>query len=189
MEKEIISLKGRLLLSMPTLNDPRFYHAVIFICAHDETGAMGIIINHPLPGMTMGDLFGELKFNAAQEDIAALPVLSGGPVETSRGFLLHTADFSLPGTIPVNEQFAVSSTTDALEAVAKGKGPKEMLFAVGYSGWGAGQLDEELHENAWIVLDANYELVFNTEIADKWDRAMSRNGIDPTRLSTDAGNA
>ena len=189
MEKKINSLKGKLLLSMPALGDPRFYHAVIFICAHDETGAMGIIINHPLPGMKMGDLFSELKFNVANNRIATLPVLSGGPVETARGFLLHTADFSLPGTIPVDEKFSVSSTTDALEAVAKGEGPKEMLFAVGYAGWGAGQLDDELHENAWMVLDASYELVFNTEIADKWDRAMARNGIDPARLSSDIGNA
>lgn len=189
MEKEIISLKGKLLLSMPTLNDPRFYHAVIFICAHDETGAMGIIINHPLPGMKMGDLFNELKFDVSDQRIGDTIVLSGGPVETSRGFLLHTSDFTLPGTIPVDDKFAISSTTDALQAVAEGKGPKEMLFAIGYAGWGAGQLDDELHENSWMVLDANYELVFNTEIADKWDRAMARNGIDPSRLSTDAGNA
>lgn len=189
MDKAINSLKGKLLISMPSLDDPRFYHAVIFVCAHDETGAMGLIINHPLPGMTLGDLFKELKFEAKDQTIKNSPVLSGGPVETSRGFVLHTVDFAQPGTIPVDEKFSISSTIEALQAVAEGKGPKEMVFAVGYAGWGAGQLDEELHENAWIILDASYELVFNTEISEKWERAMARNGIDPNRLSIESGTA
>lgn len=188
MDKQL-SLKGKLLLAMPNMSDPRFHKAVIFICSDDIQGAMGITINQPMANMNLGDLFDELKCKTVFESRAAVPVLAGGPVETTRGFLLHTRDYDSPETIRIDEKFAITATIESLQAFAEGKGPKDVIFALGYAGWGKGQLEQEILDNAWLVIDADYELIFNTEATDKWDRAMSRQGIDPLRLSGFAGHA
>lgn len=189
MEQNETSLKGKLLVAMPNMGDPRFHKTVIFICSHDENGAMGIVTNQVFPNMLLGELFEQIECNVLAPEKRELPVLSGGPVETSRGFLLHTTDYDSPETITVNEKFGVSGTIEALKSYGEGHGPRDMIFALGYAGWGKEQLDQEILDNSWLVVDADYELIFNTGIFDRWDRALSRHGIDPVRLSGSAGHA
>lgn len=189
MSNIIQNLTGKLLLAMPGMGDPRFSKAVIFICSHDGEGSMGLIINYPLPHLTLGQMFEQLNMTADATAPVSLPVLSGGPVEPSRGFMLHTSDFMQPDTISVLGKFGVSGTLDALKAAASGIGPKEMIFMLGYSGWGAGQLDQELQENAWMVTESDHELLFNTPLEDKWTRAMGRIGVNPSMLSSASGRA
>ena len=181
-------LTGKLLVAMPAVADPRFQKSVIFVTSHDADGAMGIVINQILPNMTLGDLFEQtgVKTDDSKKNI---PVMMGGPVEISRGFLVHTPDYSSAETIIVNDHFRVSATIEALQSFAEHDVPKDVVFALGYAGWGPNQLEEEVLENAWLIVDADYELIFNTRADDKWERAMSRHGIDPARLSGDAGHA
>jgi putative transcriptional regulator len=185
-------MAGRILLAMPGMADPRFHRAVIFVCAHDSNGAMGIVVNHRLPGLELHELMRQLQINPVITDAntgAGQPVMSGGPVETARGFVLHSPDFRQSDTIRINDSFSVTATVDALKAIATGKGPNAMLFALGYAGWGAGQLDKELQANAWLVADADPELIF-TAIPDlKWETAIRKMGIEPGMLSDVAGHA
>ncbi len=189
MDEQATSLKGKLLLAMPGMGDPRFHKTVIFMCSDNAEGSMGIILNQQLPGMVLGDLFTEIGIDVPADADSKQPVMMGGPVETSRGFLLHTMDYDSAETIRVNEKFGVSGTIEALKSYATGQSPRSVLFALGYAGWGPGQLSQEILDNAWLVVDADYELIFNTNITDRWDRAMTRHGIDPARLSGSAGHA
>lgn len=185
-------LSGKLLLAMPGMTDPRFARAVIFLCAHDANGAMGIVINQTMPDVKFGELLSQIKTSSPLElpkNIPAVPVMRGGPVEMARGFLLHGGDYKKPDTIKVDEQFGVTGTVDALKDIAAGKGPEKMVFALGYAGWSAGQLDKELQENAWLSIDADAEIVFKTPPKDKWDRAFKKLGVDPGMLSAAAGRA
>jgi putative transcriptional regulator len=185
-------LTGRLLLAMPSMGDPRFHKAVILLCAHDENGAMGLVINHMLPGLDMSELMKQLNIDPDSSLNAATsnaPVFSGGPVETARGFILHSNDFSEQDTIQVNENLSVTGTVDALKAIATGDGPDNMLFILGYAGWSPGQLDTEIHENVWLVADPDPELIFSPNIESKWDAAVKKLGIDPGMLSSTAGRA
>ncbi|MCB9988136.1 MAG: YqgE/AlgH family protein [Rhodospirillales bacterium] len=181
------SLTGKLLMAMPGIGDPRFDKAVIYICAHDQNGAMGLVINNTLEGMTLDILL--KQFDIQLEDEADIPVLEGGPVETARGFILHSPDFNLDDTVKVDERLSVTGTIDALRAVAKGDGPQKMLFILGYAGWGAGQLDQEIQQNAWLTADADCDLIFLTSPEEKWEAAVSMLGIDPAMLSHEAGRA
>lgn len=185
-------LAGRLLLAMPGMGDPRFSKAVIYVCAHDENGAMGLVINHTLPGIDLSQLLSQLNITVAEHvsnRAAKTPVLSGGPVETARGFVLHSNDFQQSDTICVDENFSVTGTIDALEAIATGRGPEEMLFILGYAGWSAGQLDSEIQENAWLVADPDHELIFSLMPDEKWEQAVQKLGVDPAMLSSAAGHA
>ena len=185
-------LTGRLLLAMPTLGDPRFYKAVIFMCAHDENGAMGLVINHILPGLDMGELFKQLNIEPNDnfsDKIKTAPVMSGGPVETARGFILHSNDFSQDDTIHIDENLSVTGTIDALKAIATGEGPEKMLFILGYAGWSPGQLDAEIQDNAWLIVDPDPALIFSDNYENKWDKAIDKLGIDPAMLSSAAGRA
>jgi putative transcriptional regulator len=183
-------LTGKLLLAMPGMGDPRFHRAVIFLCAHDANGAMGLVINHAMPGVDFDQLLGQLDIDAPGPRLpTGVQVLSGGPVETARGFILHSQEYLQKDTIRIGRTFGITGTIDALRAIAEGKGPKEMLFLLGYAGWGAGQLDRELQDNAWLVADAEADLIFNADADDKWDLAIRKMGIDPAMLSGDAGRA
>ena len=185
-------LAGKLLLAMPGMGDTRFYKSVIYICAHDDEGAMGLVINHPLESVAFDELLAELKITADIEvDLKALevPVLRGGPVEGARGFLLHSSDFKNPDTVKVDDQIFVTGTLDALKDVARGAGPERRLFVLGYAGWTAGQLDQELQQNAWLIVDADPDLVFDGEAEDKWERAVKKLGIEPSMLSASGGSA
>lgn len=190
-EKTPDRLAGRLLLAMPQMGDPRFHKAVIFVCAHDENGAMGLIVNHMLSGLELGELLKQMKIGseAALGKFANIPVMSGGPVESARGFILHSGDFKQPDTVKVSDTISVTGTVEGLKAVAAGTGPDRMLFMLGYAGWGAGQLDQEMQQNAWLVAEADPDLVFASGTDEKWDRAVRRIGVDPAMLSGNAGRA
>lgn len=191
-EKDTPYLDGKLLLAMPTMGDPRFARAVIFLCAHDENGAMGLVVNHRLPGLDFTELLEQLGITAnIKLDLEALnlPVMSGGPVESARGFLLHSSDFSRIDTVQVDSQISVTGTLDALEEMAKGHRPENALFILGYAGWGAGQLDQELQQNAWLVVDPDPAIIFHDKADEKWDMAIAKLGFDPAMLSGQAGRA
>jgi len=186
------SLTGKILLAMPTMGDPRFHRAVILMCAHDENGAMGLVINHTLPGIDLAHLLEQLNIHpepGKAVNIPDIPVMSGGPVENARGFILHTKDFQQKDTVPVNDQIAVTGTVDALRAVATGQGPERMIFVLGYAGWTEGQLDQEIQQNTWLVADADPELIFAVSPEEKWNYAIKTMGIDLAMLSGESGRA
>ncbi len=189
MEKIFATLTGKLLLAMPGMNDPRFYHSVIFICNHDAEGSMGLIINQSNLALSLGDMLEQLHLKPKPGAPLALPVQTGGPVESGRGFLIHTLDFEQPETMKIDSRFGVTATLESLQAVADGSGPRDLLFVLGYAGWTAGQLEQELQDNAWMVAEADHEVMFNTPLEQKWDRAMGRIGVDPGMLSTSVGRA
>lgn len=182
-------LTGRLLLAMPAMGDPRFHKAVIYMCAHDANGAMGLVINHTLPGVDLSQLLEQLHIDPAESQAPETPVMSGGPVETARGFVLHSNDFSQSDTIKIDDDFSVTGTIDALKAIASGDGPESMLFILGYAGWSAGQLDQEIQQNAWLVADPDPELIFTSQPEEKWPKAVEKLGVDPGMLSGVAGRA
>lgn len=186
------SLVGKLLLAMPSMGDPRFNKAVIFMCAHDQDGAMGLVINHGLPGVELEQLLEQLGLISDIEiDLKqlSLPLLAGGPVDNSRGFLLHTGEYTHDDTVKIDEGFSVTGTIDALKDVAHGKGPEQVLFILGYAGWGGGQLDHELQDNAWLVAEADEDIIFGLPNDEKWEKAVQKLGFDPGMLSGNAGHA
>lgn len=185
-------LAGKLLLAMPGLGDPRFHKAVILICTHDENGAMGLVVNDQSLNLSFDKLMEQLKVTKdtiLSPQIASIPVHIGGPVDKGRGFMLHGHDFTHDETIRINDQFGVTGTLDALKHVTQGQGPDDMLFILGYAGWEAGQLDNELQQNAWLIADSHHDLVFKSENAEKWSLAVNTLGFDPAMLSSDAGRA
>lgn len=185
-------LSGKFLLAMPGMGDPRFHKAVILVCAHDDNGAMGLVINHMLPGIDLENLLGQLNITAPAgkpNPVSGIAVMSGGPVDNVRGFIIHTPEFHQQDTVRINGEISVTGTVDALRAVASGEGPQQMIFVLGYAGWGPGQLDQELQDNAWLVFDAIPEIIFETESDKKWDAVVRRMGIDPIMLSSTVGRA
>lgn len=185
-------LAGKLLLAMPSMGDPRFHRAVIMVCAHDDDGAMGLIINHTVPGIDLRHLLGQLNIDSVARDdakIPDLPVMSGGPVENARGFILHSLDFHEDDTVTIGDNLGVTGTVDALKAIAEGRGPEDLVFVLGYAGWESGQLDRELQDNAWLVLDSDHDLIFEVPAEEKWDVAVQKLGVDPAKLSGIAGRA
>ncbi|MCB1538950.1 MAG: YqgE/AlgH family protein [Rhodospirillales bacterium] len=181
-------LAGKLLLAMPAMGDPRFERAVIFVCAHDAAGAMGIVINNEMSHVPLSLLLAQLSLPTG-EAFEDFPVLQGGPVETARGLLLHSSDVMKSESIRIDRDFAVTGTIEALREIVSGAGPSDKLFALGYAGWSAGQLEQEIAANAWLVVDADPELVFRTPAARKWEKALRKLGIDPGLLSGAAGHA
>ncbi len=182
------SLVGKLLLAMPGMGDPRFERAVIFICAHNEDGAMGLIINQQVEDLNYAELLDQLQIEIEGE-VTEVTIHEGGPVETGRGFVLHSADFVQDSTSIVCETIALTATVDILRAIAEDRGPIHSLLALGYSGWGKGQLENEMIQNSWLTTHADDEIIFNTLLEDKWPRAMKMIGVDVSMLSSDAGHA
>ena len=191
-----VYLDGKLLIAMPTMGDPRFSRAVIYMCAHSADGAMGIIINHPAPNISFTELLEQLNIVPAQDRIrlpvglGAMAVHLGGPVETGRGFVLHSSDyFKAESTLPIDESVCLTATIDILRAIARGDGPEEAVLALGYAGWGAGQLEMELQANGWLNCPADAELIFNTAADLRYEMALRRIGIEPAMLSMETGHA
>lgn len=182
-------LTGQLLIAMPGISDPRFERTLLLICAHDHQHAMGLALNHPVEGLTVPDLLERLEIRST----IRLPpdlVLMGGPVERERGFVLHTADYHGEFSLEVGGGIALTATREVLEAMASHNGhPRRSLLALGYAGWGAGQLEREIRENVWLTVDADESLVFDTDYDTKWARALAKLGIDPKFLTADAGRA
>jgi len=176
-------LTGHVLIAMPGMQDPRFHRTVVYICAHSTEGAMGLIVNKPAETLALKDLFERLGIPidgaAARE-----PVRFGGPVETGRGFVLHSADYGAEGvTLKVDEGVSMTATVDILHAMATGAGPERAMVALGYAGWSAGQLENEIRANGWLVADADADLLFDAANDTKWERAMRKIGVDPSLLS------
>ncbi len=181
-------LTGKLLIAMPGMGDPRFEKSVILICAHGEDGGMGLMVNKPAPEIDLNDLLEQLSIEA-EEPIEAR-VFFGGPVENSRGFVLHSVEYSQDDTtLDVGGRFGMTATLDILRAMAGGAGPSRSMVALGYAGWGPGQLESEIVDNGWLVADADPDLVFGTDNSGKWIAAITTLGIDPIMLSGAGGRA
>nr|WP_325253519.1 YqgE/AlgH family protein [Amylibacter sp.] len=182
-------LDGKLLIAMPSMGDPRFDRSVIYICAHSDDGAMGLIVNKPAADLKFADLLEQLDIKA-DRPIEGIDVHYGGPVEHGRGFVLHSRDYgNEDSTLTVNDEFGMTATLDILEDISHGHGPVNCLLALGYAGWGPGQLEDEIRENGWLTCDADAELVFSTNHTGKWAAAMKQIGIDPRMLSNEGGRA
>jgi putative transcriptional regulator len=180
-------LTGQLLVAMPGLADPRFAKTVIYMCAHNAEGAMGLVLNKTIESLTFPDLLSQLDIESASGGIP-IRVHFGGPVESGRGFVLHSADYVQDATMVVDNRVALTATIDILKAIAQGAGPRQRLLALGYSGWGAGQLDAEIKANGWLSVPADEELVFGVDLDGKWLKAMNKIGIDPRMLADTAGH-
>ena len=189
-------LDGQMLIAMPTMLDERFSRSVIYVCAHSSEGAMGIIVNHPAPNVNFSDLLVKLDVIPAA-DVIQLPtragvvkVMRGGPVETERGFVLHSADFFIKNsTLPIDDGICLTATIDILKAIARGDGPASAILALGYAGWAPGQLEDEIQGNGWLHCAPDRDLIFGTDIGAKYDRALRKIGIDLGMLSNEAGHA
>lgn len=181
-------LVGKLLVATPFMEDNRFEHSVIYLCGHDEYGAVGLIINKPLNSLTFLDLLSQLEIPSSRLT-KRVPMYSGGPVEVSRGFVLHSHEYQSDSTVKVGGNFYVTATLDVLRALSHGNGPNNFLLTLGYVGWGAGQLELELHENLWMVVEPTHELVFNTSLDLKWKASMAVLGVNPAVLNMEAGRA
>ena len=173
---------------MPGLADPNFSTTVTLICEHNDDGALGIIINRPLT-LKLSGLFEQLSVDDADASAASGPVLSGGPIGTERGFVLHDNSQSFENTLTVSEDIQLTLSRDVIDAMAMGDGPEKSLVAVGYAGWEPGQLEDEILANSWLNVPATPELVFDTPFADRWDLAARSLGIDMASVSHDAGHA
>lgn len=176
--------------------DSRFARAVIYMCAHSADGAMGIVVNQRAPNIDFNELLEQLNIMPSEERISlpnslhAMAVHLGGPVETGRGFVLHSADyFKAESTLPIDEAVCLTATIDILRDIAKGSGPDKALLALGYAGWAPGQLEHEIHANGWLHCAADAELIFDPKVGQKYGRAMHKIGIDPIRLVNDSGHA
>jgi putative transcriptional regulator len=185
--ESVAFLTGQFLLAMPGIGDPRFEHAVIALCAHDAEGALGIGIGATIAGLGLHDLLGQ--FDIEPGEVPDAPVHFGGPVEPRRGFVLHSLDWGGQDTIDVAGRWALSGTIDVLRAIAGGTGPSRWLVALGYAGWGAGQLDEEMTRHGWFTTAAEPELIYDTEAVRRWEQGFATAGVDPRLLANSTGRA
>lgn len=187
--QEISSFKNQLLIAMPSLKDPNFFHGVTFICQHNSEGALGLVINRPTQ-MVLGDILEQMDIPIEDETIAEIPVFAGGPVQQERGFVLHhTSETHWESSIEVSDMLSLTTSRDILIAIAKGKGPKKFLIALGYAGWGEEQLETEMKANAWLSTYYDDSVVFDTPISKRWRVAADKMGLDINLLSTQAGHA
>ncbi|WP_299024989.1 YqgE/AlgH family protein [uncultured Sulfitobacter sp.] len=184
-----MDISGQLLIAMPGMGDPRFARSVIFMCAHSDEGAMGLMLNKRAGDMTLREVFSRLDI-AGAKDAGRTPVHIGGPVETERGFVLHGDKRRLaPDALAIDGQYVLTATQDILKDIGNGKGPLPFFFALGYAGWSAGQLEGEIAQNGWLTAPATPDLVFATSHDALWDAALRSIGIDPVTLSATAGRA
>jgi len=190
-------LDGQFLVAMPAMSDKRFARSVIYVCAHSVQGAMGLIVNQRASHITFPELLGQLSIPGGENggegfepDLVDLDVHVGGPVETGRGFVLHSADyFAADSTLPIDDSVSLTATVDILKAIASGKGPNRAILALGYAGWRPGQLESEFQANGWLHCPPDLDLLFDRDLDQKYDRAMSKIGIDPSHLVSEAGHA
>ncbi|MDN3276248.1 YqgE/AlgH family protein [Frankia sp. RB7] len=189
-------LDGQLLIAMPVMGDSRFERSVIYLCAHSAEGAMGIIVNHPAGSIDFPELLEQLGIVKKGEHIKlpqnaeSMKVLAGGPVDTGRGFVLHSSDFYIEhATLRIDDGVCLTATVDILRAIANGSGPKHAILALGYAGWAPGQLETEIQSNGWLHCDADADLIFGDDVDEKYGRALRKIGIDPGMLSNEAGHA
>jgi putative transcriptional regulator len=181
-------LEGQLLIAMPNMGDERFQRTVIYMCAHSAQGAMGLVVNKLADQIDFKDLLEQLQIEVPVHK-HEVQVHSGGPVESGRGFVLHTTDYCQESTLQVSQEIGLTATADILKSIAGGEGPMHCLLALGYAGWAPGQLDSEIQANGWLHVPADLDLVFGESLETKWEQAVHKVGIDPSFLSMDAGHA
>jgi putative transcriptional regulator len=181
-------LTGQLLIAMPAMQDPRFFQSVIFICAHNPDGAMGVVLNRPIKAPNFPELLQQLGVEPSPPK-RELPVGNGGPVDDKRGFVLHSPDWAADGSLEIDDQHVLSANLDILRAVAAGGGPERARLVLGYAGWGAGQLDEEMKQNSWLNVPADEAIIYDTDYSTKWQRALAKLHINPAQLAAGAGHA
>ncbi len=195
MDDKSLSLCGKFLIAMPGMGDQRFEKSVIFICAHSDEGAMGLIVNQILSTPTVPDFLRQLDVITEEEKIelpkstSSRSLYVGGPVEPGRGFVLHSSEFRSDATLEVGENLYLTATLEILRLIAKGEGPANVLMALGYSGWSAGQLEDEIVANGWLTVEADHDIVFSQNNETKYERSLKLLGIDLSLLSSDAGHA
>lgn len=185
---ETESLTGQFLIAMPAMTDPNFEQTVSFICQHGESGALGIVINRTMD-LTMGDVLGQMDISSNGCGRADQSVHYGGPVQTERGFILHDQPDAWESTLTIDGRIGLTTSRDILEAIARNEGPERALIALGYAGWGGGQLEHEITQNAWLSGPADMDLMFSTPVEQRWNRAAGLLGVDLTLLSREAGHA
>jgi putative transcriptional regulator len=192
MATDGINLTNQFLIAMPGMADDTFSGAVVYLCEHSEKGALGLVINKPID-ITLANLFEKVDLSLEGSDLAAQPVYFGGPVQTERGFVLHEPQGddaqSFNSTLQVPGGLEMTTSKDVLEALSHGQGPKRVLVTLGYAGWSAGQLEDEIGRNGWLTVDAEPGIIFDTPVAERYDRALALLGIDPRMLSQEAGHA
>ncbi len=182
------SLTNHFLIAMPQLADPNFHHTVTYICGHNEEGAMGIVVNRPLD-MDLGELLGHMEIETGDEALRQREVFIGGPVESEHGFVLHSPEKQWKNTLVLSDDVALTTSSDILRAMAAGEGPEKSLVALGYAGWGAGQLEQEMADNAWLSVPADPAILFDTPVHQRWQGAAALLGIDLANLSDEVGHA
>lgn len=188
------SLEGHFLIAMPGMSDERFQRSVVYVCAHSPQGAMGFIINKAQP-LSFPELLTQLEIVESEDDIRLpqkgneISVCQGGPVEMGRGFVLHSGDYDSESTVAVEDNVSLTPTLDILKSISRGIGPRSAVMVLGYSGWGAGQLEDEIVSNGWLTCPADAELIFDRRLDDKYNRALAILGVDPAFLASEAGHA
>ncbi|MET0745238.1 MAG: YqgE/AlgH family protein [Microvirga sp.] len=195
-EHEPSYLEGQFLIAMPSVTGEPFSKSIVYICAHSSEGAMGIVLNRPASHMNLPDLLVQLEIIPEAErirlpkSVESVPVLMGGPVETSRGFVLHSPDYHIAqSTLPIDDSLCLTATVDILRAIAQGRGPQDAVLALGYAGWQAGQLETEIQANGWLTSPASTDLIFRAPVEARYELAMRLIGVNPARLSMEAGHA
>ncbi|MEJ2565816.1 MAG: YqgE/AlgH family protein [Gammaproteobacteria bacterium] len=185
---ERLSLTNQFLIAMPALADPNFHGTVTYICEHNDQGAMGIVINRPL-NLTLGEVLDQMQIATEQEDIGRQTVYMGGPVQTDRGFVLHNPVGAWDSMLRIHDELGVTTSKDILEDIATGTGPKHILVALGYAGWGAGQLEQELADNVWLCGPADQRIMFDIPWQQRWEAAAALMGVDLNQISNQIGHA
>ena len=181
-------LTGQLLVAMPQMQDSRFSRSVIYLCAHTADGAMGLVVNKLMDSLSFPDLLDQLNIDTGHVD-QEIRIHFGGPVETGRGFVLHSADYQQDATLEIDRNVALTATIDILRSIAEGDGPRQHLLALGYAGWEAGQLDREIQDNGWLCVPPDDDLLFGTNLDNRWEAAIGKLGVDISMLSGEAGRA
>ena len=182
-------LNGQCLIAMPGIRDDRFDRSVVYVRAHTDEGAMGLMINRPIRDLTFSSLLAQLNIDACEQQTFSPPILAGGPVDVIRGFVLHSPEYTSNATLAMTGLASLTVTTDVIRDISKGSGPKNFLITLGYVGWGVGQLEKEIKENAWLPVEASTDLLFTLSPEKKWEYALKQNGIDPLFLSAEQGKA
>jgi putative transcriptional regulator len=186
---EFQSLANHLLIAMPGMLDPNFQRTVTLLCQHDADGSLGVVVNRQIDNLCLGDILRQFDIEQAASERRAAPVYAGGPVHTELGLVLHRRYGDWDSTLTVGPELALTTSVDILHAISSGTGPGDAILVLGYAGWGAGQLEQEIQENAWLSVPADPGIIFDTPVADRWDAAARLLGVDLSTLSTSAGHA
>ena len=189
-EADFPSLANHFLVAMPELKDPNFHQTVALICQHDENGALGVVINRPMENLVMHDVLNQLELDVTKDQpMAHEPVYVGGPVHNELGLVLHEGFGEWQSTIPVGQTMGLTSSRDVLESIANAAGPQNLLLSLGYAGWGAGQLENEIQQNSWLTIEADPEIIFHTSVHERWHKAAQTIGVDITQIGSGVGHA